>query len=812
LFITVRRSHCPLVARCLVLALQLLCLAALFAASAEAQPPTYRTWVLAEGAANEFFTEEILIGNPNSGAATVEIRLLPENGAAPPLQTITVPPTSRYTFRVNAVVSSGAVGAVVDSNLPVVVERSMYWAYGMRRGGHNSPGVASAADRWYLAEGTLGFFDTFVLITNSSATPATVEVTFLRQAGAPITTTLTVAGNGRRTIFVNNEFPQIASPFSTVVRQTNGSSIVVERAMYWNGYEGGHESTGVRALNTTWLFAEGATGGDASFDFQTYLLLANPGSASADVTIDFFRDSGGPVQYRLMVPGLNRTTLHLDELSFPSGERLLSSSSFSIKVTSTQPILAERSVYWSSSGIPFIDGHNTAGVNAEASRWVFAEGREGRFTDSGTVSYDTYFLFSNSSAQPLRIKGTFVREDGLGIVQTFTVNPTSRFTLLAAQFLELNNQRFAAFFEAVDNAGAPSTQTFVAERAMYWGPGYYGGHGSTGTPWPSDLPPIAAPPIVDLTPAITSVSPTHGPLTGGTPVTITGINFLESTLVEFGDRPATNVQHISATQMIATTPAGVALGPVSVKAMNVGKPIATAPTPYTYDAVVPYLTTDFTLAFGDSLTAGVTWTLCNMGGTMLPCSPPPDPNFGYPGRLRSLLQTQFPTQTIQVQAEGVPGECASEPGCVPSAPNSGVGRLPGTLNGAQDLVVILQGENDLNGDIPISTIINALQTMVTTARNAGKQVLLCTTPPVKLDERAGHSGYKVDPARLAALNAAIRSLATAMEIPYVDITAAFGNNYESLLSIDGQHPNGAGYQRMAEAIRDKIVERFEVRP
>ena len=68
---TVSRSDRPLVARCLVLALQLLCLVAAFPALAEAQP-TYRTWVLAEGAANEFFTEEILIGNPNSGPANRE--------------------------------------------------------------------------------------------------------------------------------------------------------------------------------------------------------------------------------------------------------------------------------------------------------------------------------------------------------------------------------------------------------------------------------------------------------------------------------------------------------------------------------------------------------------------------------------------------------------------------------------------------------------------------------------------------------------------------------------------------------------------
>ena len=45
-------------------------------ASAEAQ--AYRRWYLAEGAANAFFNDTILIGNPNATAANVTIRLLPE--------------------------------------------------------------------------------------------------------------------------------------------------------------------------------------------------------------------------------------------------------------------------------------------------------------------------------------------------------------------------------------------------------------------------------------------------------------------------------------------------------------------------------------------------------------------------------------------------------------------------------------------------------------------------------------------------------------------------------------------------------------
>ena len=770
------------------------------AASADAQ--AYRRWYLAEGAANTFFNETILIGNPNATAANVTIRLLPEGQPPFTPQTLVVQPTSRATFFVNGVTGlpPGAVSAIVESDVDIVVERSMTWPGAAQRGGHNSGGVLAPAAEWYLAEGVNGFFDTFVLVTNTnSSAPVTVEATFLRELSGPLVQTFTLPPSGRRTIYVNNDVRDglnrpMNEAYSTVVRQTGGGTsadLVVERAMYWNNFEGGHGAAAVTAPSTTWLFAEGATGGDANFLFQTYLLLANPGTTAANATITFFRDNGGPVTKTVPVPAGRRQTLYLNDLRFdPGNVAALANASFSIRVSSDQPLLAERASYWSSSGITFIEGNDTPGVTAEATKWAFAEGIEG-VVQQGGPSHRSFFLVSNANAAPLNIRATFVREDGHGVVVTRIIPPQSRGTILTSGIPALSHQRFAAFIESTDS---PSPLPFVAERATYWGAGFYGGHGSTGVPWNA---PIAAPPAVDLTPQITSIAPNHGPVTGGNDITIKGVNFTESTTVSIDTRPA-RVYPIDRTTLVVTVPAGTTPGSVAVTVANNGFLPNTDPNGYLYDAVGPFLLADTILAFGDSMTAGVT-SIC---GTGAGCSMTIT---GYPQRLETLLRARYPAQAVAVQGSGAPGECASANGCNGTA---GRDRLPGAVAAIHDLVVILEGVNDTNAISSDSFIVDALRVMVRTAKDAGKDVILCGLLPVKQNEDTGQ--YKADPGRIASMNARLSALASAEGVPFVDMVQAFGSAFQPLLSPDGLHPNAAGYQRMAEAIGNTVVAFFAV--
>ena len=70
-----------------------------------------------------------------------------------------------------------------------------------------------------------------------------------------------------------------------------------------------------------------------------------------------------------------------------------------------------------------------------------------------------------------------------------------------------------------------------------------------------------------MNPTVTSVTPTSGPATGGTAITLTGTNFVSGATVRVGGTAATGVTFVSATQLRATTPAGTA-GAQAVQVTN----------------------------------------------------------------------------------------------------------------------------------------------------------------------------------------------------------------------------------------------------
>ena len=76
-------------------------------------------------------------------------------------------------------------------------------------------------------------------------------------------------------------------------------------------------------------------------------------------------------------------------------------------------------------------------------------------------------------------------------------------------------------------------------------------------------------------PTVAVISPTAGPLGGGTLVTITGTGFTGATAVDFGTNAATNLTVVSDTSITADSPAGT--GTVDVTVTTPGGTSATSP-------------------------------------------------------------------------------------------------------------------------------------------------------------------------------------------------------------------------------------------
>jgi hypothetical protein len=74
-------------------------------------------------------------------------------------------------------------------------------------------------------------------------------------------------------------------------------------------------------------------------------------------------------------------------------------------------------------------------------------------------------------------------------------------------------------------------------------------------------------------PVVTGIAPAVGPITGGTPVTITGTNLASATAVDFGSTPGT-ITSDSATAITATSPIGS--GTVDVTVITAGGTSATS--------------------------------------------------------------------------------------------------------------------------------------------------------------------------------------------------------------------------------------------
>jgi subtilisin family serine protease len=362
-------------------------------------PNEGRRWYFAEGSTRAPFDVSFALLNPNPLPTVAHFLFVTPEGRQSPYD-MRVNANSRATLHANDVMPNAEFATIVNSDVPVYVERSMYFGHD----GHSAPGARSSSKSWYLAEGsTVSPFETWILLLNPNPVPSLAQLRFLREDGSVVERTELVAAMGRKSIYVNALFA--TSGFATQV--TSDQPIVVERAMYFDSGQGGHDTLATAAPGKTWYLAAGASRNG----FDTWLLVENPGNNPATVNVAFMTDQGTVVNQPLFVLPHSRMSLLTDQV--------VPDSTYGFRATSDEPIVVERAVYLDSGRT----GFDSAAVPAPASEWFLPEGNT-----SG--SFEEQLAVLNPQGQPANVQIDYRPQSGEAPPPSrFSIGATTRLTL-----------------------------------------------------------------------------------------------------------------------------------------------------------------------------------------------------------------------------------------------------------------------------------------------------------------------------------------------------------------------------------------------
>ncbi|HWQ12826.1 MAG TPA: peptidoglycan recognition family protein, partial [Roseiflexaceae bacterium] len=307
-----------------------------------------RVWYFAEGSTEASSRTFLVLFNPQSVEVGAAITYMRGDGSTAS-DAVRIAPFTRRVVVVADKLPGAGFGTRVIATQPIVAERTMIFGPGSTAttgGVHTAPGVSQLSRRWYFAEGTTQKpFRMSILVLNPNAQNTNVAVTFLTPDGTSLTRRYALPPTTRLAIDVNEVVPELG--VATTVEADR--PVAAERALYWREGAAGTAGAGAARPAYVWRFADGRTSGE----FQQYLLLSNPNKSQARVTVDFLLANGAPASQSVVMPGGSRYTMAVHQL-YPNQQAI------SATVRSTQPIVAERSVYQGAPGDAASRGGETA--------------------------------------------------------------------------------------------------------------------------------------------------------------------------------------------------------------------------------------------------------------------------------------------------------------------------------------------------------------------------------------------------------------------------------------------------------------------
>ncbi len=290
-----------------------------------------------------------------------------------PTQAVTVLPLHRGTATPLAFPLYQQMSVKVTSDLPVVVERPMYFNDTIANAGGHTTGAASeigatnTGTDWLFAEGYTGTnFQEYLVLANFGTTATTAAVQLKYENGHTQTLSVPVPALGQTYFDVNNANAHPTgtcdvTPCSTTpavsAEVTATAPIVADRLMYFhfggNRISGGTDAVGEAgpAAHNVYAFAEGYTAGS----FSEYLTLQNPTNNPETVAVTLFVDTY-IMQEQVTVKAHSRRTVGINALVTPVAQAYpnLGSNSYSVSMTiqalgNGATIVAERPMYFNYS-------------------------------------------------------------------------------------------------------------------------------------------------------------------------------------------------------------------------------------------------------------------------------------------------------------------------------------------------------------------------------------------------------------------------------------------------------------------------------
>jgi Tol biopolymer transport system component len=306
---------------------------------------------------------------------------------------------------------------------------------------------------WYFAEGYTGAgFQEYLCLGQPVDAPISVKVTYLFKDGTtPLERTYDVPALSRKTVNVNQE---VGPDKEVSLRCEADSPFLAERPMYFDytggggNWTGGHDVMGAAWPSKTWYFAEGYTG--AGFD--EWICVLNPGNDAADLTFRFqTQEEGTKTVTGLSVPAHSRGSFKANQL--------LEGKSYqtSLALESTQPVVAERPMYFNYGGTNswnWTGGHCVMGVPALARNYFFAEG-------STRLEFEEWLTLQNPGTAPITVNAVYQLGPGQGspIPKSYVVEGGRRYTVYVPK--EVGTLKDVS-------VRLSSASYFLAERPMYF--------------------------------------------------------------------------------------------------------------------------------------------------------------------------------------------------------------------------------------------------------------------------------------------------------------------------------------------------------